>query len=143
MNWLAKLLRKTSKHRSPAQDAVLGLIEWDPGVDAWVSPPTSSRPFQIALSGELTPDERLLPFARELHADARAFERSIADALERETNQTPELAETILSLEIEVVELPWPDRPRCGMVYFRGGDDEPVWRFDLVDGRPVNLGRDG
>ena len=142
MKWFAKFFGKRAEPREPVQDPTLGAIEWDRTGEVWISPPRSGRSFAIALAGEHAPDARLLSFARELHAEAHAFQRAVSSALEAEASRTPGIAEIIRALELEVVDLSSPEHPRDGMVYFRGGEQDPVWRFDLIDGQPVNLGCD-
>src|SRR5687767_411402 len=142
MGWFAKLVGKSPEFREPIQDPALGSAEWDSTARMWVFPPHADRTFAIALAGQSTPDARLLPFARQLHASAQAFQRKVTAAIEAQASTTPGIAETIRSLEIDVVDLNWPDRPRDGMVYFRGGEHDPLWRFDLINGQPVHLGCD-
>lgn len=142
MKWLARLLGKPAELREPVEDQILGLVAWDPTAEVWVFPPHGARSFAIALVGGLAPDSRLFPFARELHSNALAFQHTVSLALESEAARTPRSAEIIRALQLEVVDLSWPERPRDGMVYFRGAEQGPVWRFDLIDGQPVNLGCD-
>lgn len=142
MKWLEKLLGNPAQPREPVEDPVLGRIAWEPAGELWVSPPHGSRSFAIALIGEAAPDARLLPFARELHTEALAFQRTVSLALESEASRTPKIADIIRSLQLESVDLSCPERPRDGMVYFHCEEPAPVWRFDLIDGCPVNLGCD-
>lgn len=142
MKWLGRLFRRPTEPPESVQDPVLGRIVWEPVAAEWISLPQGARTFTISFVGKAGPDAPLLPFARKLHSDALAFMQTIALALEREATRTPELAGIIRSLQVDSVELSCPERPRDGMVYFHGAEHDPAWRFDLIDGQPVNLGCD-
>jgi hypothetical protein len=69
---------------------------------------------------------------------------SAVERLLAETAEAVAVAATeIRSLRIDCIDLPWPERPRDGMIYFTGtGTGERLWRCDYIGASLRALGCD-
>ena len=130
--------------KAPFHDEVLGDLVWDPEFEAWdVVVTTASDPFRIRVSGADRPASSLLPLARELFRSPDGLASAVMPLLAAEAIRYPEVAEEVSGLRIDVVALPWPDRPDDAVVYFDGPEtDERQWRCDYFSRLPQNLGFD-
>jgi hypothetical protein len=126
-------------------DAQFGAMPFDADVGRWYVdlPNGDSPPVRITIAGDEAPAPALLAHARDFAADLPGMLARIAAFLETESRANdPGLAQEIRALEVDSVELMWAGRPDDGMIYFRGGDDDRLWRCDYVARRPRSLGFD-
>lgn len=134
--------RPAEKHPS-IQDPILGTLEWDAEVDAWVARVDRPSPgFRILIAGAGThPDERLLPHAREVFASPEKLLNEVEALIKDAAERIPEATDEIRGLRIDSIALLWPDRPADGMVFFDSpaGAEGRAWRCDCLGGRPCGL----
>lgn len=144
LRWLARLLPGSRAARLPALDhPVLGTLQFTPDLAAWrtvVSTDAGRIGFLIA--GDTSPNEQLLRHAEELVTSDREFLDTVRQFLFAEAKTQPRWAGEILALSLEEVCLFWPDRPNDGMLYFKGSDENRVWRSDYRNRQPQGLGFD-
>ena len=128
------------------QDAKLGELKLSDDAEWWEgSVELGGRQVGFKIGGEGKPDERMLQAAYGIIAQWNDFEHALAAFLVSETEANeffPPYATEIEQLVIDDICLFWPERPKDGMIYFRGGEDERLWRCDYVNGKPQSLGFD-
>lgn len=129
-------------------DAVLGAVVPGSDVDWWTaSVVIDGSPIEFDIGGDGEPHPALLARARELVRDFEPFEREVRELLEAKaracSDLPPEVAAEFWGLRIQSVSHFCPERPRDGMVGFHETERGAVlWRCDVKDGHPCNLGGD-
>jgi len=128
----------------PYTDPILGTLVAGDQPKTWTADARSPVcPFAIEIGGTDKPDDSLLDHARELYRNPNAFLGAVNDFLSRQKEEfRPEHAAEIDSLSVERVGLWWIDRPDDGMIFFKGGEDDRLWRCDYIDREPRDLGFD-
>lgn len=134
--------------RLSVSDPVLGAVVPGGDVDWWTATVViDGNPIEFDIGGDTEPHPALLARARELARDFEPFAREVRDLLEAKalecSDLPPEVAAEFRSLRIQSVSHFRPERPRDGMVGFHETESGVVlWRCDVKDGHPINLGGD-
>ena len=124
-------------------DPALGQLRWSEDEGAWLAPVPSQPTVRFQITGDRTPDPRLLVHAQDIAANFPAFQEMVRATLEAEAATfNPFYTEEIKGLRLESIHLFWPKRPDDGMLYLAGGRNDRLWRFDYVHRRPAGLGFD-
>jgi hypothetical protein len=129
----------------PIHDDVLGILVFDSDIDVWEARAMKARQgWYVLVAGDTrAPDSNLLSHAREIASSgARDFHEIIRAFLNSEASRFRGLEQEVRSLKLGYAALPWPKRPRDGMLYFDGGRDHRLWRCDYADKSPRLLGFD-
>ena len=121
----------------------LGVFRFDKDLDGWRSQITAEgAPLGFLICGNQEPDPVLVQHAIDIVEGEAAFRARVAAFLRDEAIRQPLWAAEISELEIQDVNLFWPERPDDGMIYFTGPDEYRVWRCDYVNRVPQDLGFD-
>jgi hypothetical protein len=100
----------------------------------------------LLVAGSRTePSSVLVVSASWFRQNAQQFQEEVSDFLLLESKKFgkwPDAVREIKALRIESIQLPWTERPTDGMLYFTGNESDRVWRCDVVDRHPMNLGFD-
>ena len=149
MGLLSRLFGGRSRQpRLSVNDPVLGAVVPGSDVDWWTATVViDGNPIEFDIGGDVEPHPALLARARELAGNFGPFASEVRELLEAKARECadlpPEVAAEVRSLRIQSVSHFWPDRPRDGMVGFHETESGAVlWRCDVKDGHPVNLGGD-
>lgn len=127
----------------PYEDSLLGVVIFNEEEHLWeASVQTEHRKFKIYIAGKKAPEPTLLPHAREVASQSQEFEDKIVRFLADQASSFPGGEDEVRSLQLESLNLFWPNRPEDGMVYFDGGGEGRVWRCDYIKKNPVALGFD-
>jgi len=121
----------------------LGTLRFDDDVGCWrAALDAQGRRIGFLIAGKDQPDPALLQHAVDVLDDVGNFRARVAAFLQDEANRQPHFASEIAQLQIEDLNLFWPNRPNDGMIYFSGPDEFRVWRCDYVNRTPKDLGFD-
>jgi hypothetical protein len=139
------LRRRAASHFvSHIDDPVLGPMRYDEELDWWTATLTLPDGWTASLSvaGEDTPDPDLVAKARDLARSFDEFEKQVATFLKAEIAAfDSHYEDEIRSLRADSVSLVRPGSGD-GMIYFKGKNDDRVWRCDRKNGVPTGLGFD-
>ena len=125
-----------------AHDAELGPLTWSADLEGWVAASPAPRA-TFLIAGGRAPDPALLSHARDIARAFPQFQAVVQVFLHQEAARfPPALAVEIRALELESINLFWPERPDDGMLYFQGQNEDRVWRSDYVGRKPKDLGFD-
>jgi len=144
--------RRLPSRVGPAQQAIgnaavsssVNSAVYGSGNKLWKLPSAAALPVLVA-GLDTEPSSVLIVSASWFRENAPRFQHQIATFLSTEAVRFAkwnDAVEEIKSLKIESIQLPWEDRPADGMVYFTGNKTERVWRCEMIDRRPENLGFD-
>jgi len=125
------------------RDPVLGVLRYSTKEALWearVSVGAATLGFRIG--GSALPGAPLISHARDIVQHFDGFQERLSAFFADEARRHPALAGAIEQLELEGIDLCWPERPDDGMIYFRSPDAEKVWRCDYVDRTLSGLGFD-
>ena len=122
----------------------IGMFRYDTDTHSWrTTVQSAAGPIGFLVAGSERPDSGLLETARTVLASSESFMAAVQEYLRREADRGGALAEESQALRLEEVCLFWPNRPKDGMLYFKGSDPERrVWRCDWLNGIPQPLGYD-
>lgn len=116
-------------------DAVLGTVAFDTEEQLWTSTvQIDGQAFKVNIAGVSSPDPSLLELARRVAEDARAFRQRLSSFLTQQGALANDTAGELSQLEMESLNLFWPDRPDSGMVFFREGSAGQIWHCDYING---------
>ena len=138
-SFLKRLTRAApDRTRVPIDDPELGRLVWSDETQAWVARmATSTGEVTLELLGDEAPSAEHLQRARAIARDLPAFQASVRAFLENEsrafqgdTSRWRHVQVELESLELDSVCLTWPD-PMTGMISFRGGSPDRLWRANI------------
>ncbi|MDP3981368.1 MAG: hypothetical protein Q8Q33_08160 [Chlamydiota bacterium] len=118
-------------------DTILGTMLFYKDTTSW-EVLTKGIKFEIA-GDDVQPDPRLLSHAHDIERSIHRFLESISGFLKEEAEVKTGAAEEIKKIKIESIVLCWPDRPNDGLIYFKGSDNDHLWRCDYINRKPMNL----
>lgn len=129
---------ETFKHRG------LGVLTYNSDVGLWQGKSEMGGvSLGFAVAGRQQPDPALLQEVIDILRDHDDFMQRITLFLQSEMSRMPEeYSEEIRGLIADEIVFSSQKHPSRGMLYFAGGDDEKVWRCDLVNKVPRLLGFD-
>jgi hypothetical protein len=126
---------RTSKKESVI-DHILGELHVSTEGRWWECSVTINKQvIQFQIGGESEPSPALVANAQAIVNEFFTFDAQVAKFLKDECDNKSGAASEIHQLRVESIYLPWPDRPKHGLIYFHGPNEDHIWHCDYVAGQ--------
>jgi hypothetical protein len=131
---LFDLFKKWPDPQPQYDDEILGPMTWSDDDESWMGESRGVK-YQIAYDCEATPTSESLAYAREMLADLGVFDRSLEQARAAAALESPDMADEIAGLRIDVVRFCVRNRKRFRMITvdLAGGRQERSWFMEFKD----------
>jgi hypothetical protein len=127
------LFHRRSASAPQVRDDTLGVLTLAP--EGWWTAELvlGAESVALAVGGDREPSPVLLLHVREIAATWEQFEVRVRQFLAAAAHWHRYGASSeITGLRVASLSLPWPKRPDDGMIGFRGGAEDRVWRCDYL-----------
>lgn len=123
-------------------DDVLGSMQWSEDDESWCGEFDGAR-FAVTYDGAASPSETLISYAREVLADRRWLDTSLADAKEQARQTYGDFYTTeINSLTFGRIDFYTHKGGRRIIADLDGGRDDRLWRIEYADRHCEGIGFD-